>query len=128
MTDEDLPKEPAREDLSELDDIERKSDELRAKVFKAGHAPMPDVPDWDYERKKKYQPEDTGNYMSLGLALSIMYTLIGGMAMGLGIGWLIDMKTKSTIYTGLIGLVGAVFGLYGVFVIIRQNQQNQQKK
>lgn len=130
MTNDDDREEPAAEETDDhrfpdcpdvpFDELAAKADELRAKAFKSGNSPIPNIPEWDTERLQKYMPADSGKYLSLGIGITILYTLLAGLICGLGLGWLIDLWTGSTNYLALGAAIGMALGFANIFLIIKR--------
>lgn len=116
---------------AELDEIERKSLEMQARIYEAGHVQMPDSPDWSYKRNQKSKILQSGsNYAGLGIGMTISYLLVGAMVVGFGGGYAVDyfLHTKM-LFTAIFGFSGMGIGLFGaIFLISRNNQEENRKK
>lgn len=120
MTDEENHKHPVDEEDNELKLIEKKAEELKSKVQQAGQSQMPDAPEWQYQRPRSTMKQAPNDYKSLGVGMTIAYSLVGSMAVGFGLGWVIDHFAKTTIFAALGGMVGALFGIYVTFVLTQR--------
>lgn len=114
----EFPEPPSDEEINER--IER----LRDKVSEAGSRKMPEVPDWNYERPKAYQPQphDKHNYRGLGVGITVAYALVGFMVLGFGVGWLIDRATGINWGQPVGALVGTMIGIGVAFWLMNRDQ------
>ena len=74
--------------------------------------------------EKKQQASDGKVAASMGIGLSIAYTIIGCPLAGYGIGYLIDMQMGTTTIRSYAAMVGIIIGMGVAFVLI-QKSNNQ---
>jgi F0F1-type ATP synthase assembly protein I len=119
MTDEppEIGGEPDDEMAARLKEVEDKARRLK------GGNKLPDPPDWNYQRpaSMRKKPEDPG-YQGLGLGLSVAYSLVGCMALGWFIGWLVDKAHGSGGTTGqaIGGLLGCIAGMASAMLMVNR--------
>ena len=70
-------------------------------------------------KRKSFVESDSSR--SLGIGLSIAYTITGLPLLGVGIGWLIDNAAGTTMWKGICMLIGAVIGLAMAFVMMNKS-------
>ncbi|MCL4284061.1 MAG: hypothetical protein KJZ62_03060 [Fimbriimonadaceae bacterium] len=101
-------------ELEELQRIDERIAESRKK------SALPEVPEWEYQRKRAPKKTENIEYLGLGVGLSVAYTLVGCIGVGWGIGKLIDLNTGSTLGQAIGTMIGAIVGLGGaLFTLIR---------
>lgn len=119
---------PPQEDADPLADVEKK---LKAELEELQRideriadsrkkSPLPEVPEWEYQRKRVPKKQEHIEYLGLGVGLSVAYTLVGCIAVGWGVGKLIDLNSGSSLGQAIGTLIGALLGLAGaLFTLIR---------
>ncbi|HTQ11764.1 MAG TPA: hypothetical protein VMI31_17010 [Fimbriimonadaceae bacterium] len=104
------------------EEIEARMQDMRDKVSQAGRSRMPEPPELKVDRPKMLQKgvPDHG-YHGLGIGMTAAYALVGMMAAGFGIGWLLDHGPHSAGFGPAFGgLAGCVAGIAFVFWLINR--------
>lgn len=108
------------------EEIDSRLNSMRDKVSSAGRSGMPEPPDFQFKRPKAFRPQegDRYGYKGLGIGMTAAYALVGMMALGFGIGWLLDHGHNTSNFGPAIGgLVGCVVGIgFVIWLINRPNQ------
>ncbi len=100
--------------------------ELRGKIERiTSSSPthrMPDVPDIPGPaRKTVHRGSQSYDYGTLGVGMSAAYAVVGSMAVGFGLGWLIDRVTHSEFGTPIGAVLGAVLGVVSALFLINRS-------
>lgn len=111
---DDIPSIPSRPPTPEFDD-EFERLQARAKAVSDRRAAEKRVV------KKQLQKEAEGN-RGLGLGMSAAYAIIGVPLFGIGVGFLIDLKTGTTFFRGLGALLGSIGGIVGAVMMLNRGQ------
>jgi hypothetical protein len=111
----------------ETDPLEARMAEIeeRARKIRANN-PMPEPPEWDFKRPEPSKPSTMGDvsYRDLGFGLTVLYSLVGPLAAGFAIGYLIDRRTSGSNLGQLMGtVIGAACGLVACFVTISRHER-----
>ena len=109
------------EELTEEERIAARLAELQEKT--AVSHQLPEVPEWNYKRpetKPTIAPGSyTANAKSLGIGMSVAYTMSGSVIGGFGTGWLLDRATHhEALFTAILGLGGATLGVVGTILLV----------
>lgn len=68
----------------------------------------------------RWVPVDFGRYASIGVQLAV------SVLMGIGIGYLLDMKyDRFPVFTALCSLAGTAFGFYNLYLQLRNRGKNR---
>jgi F0F1-type ATP synthase assembly protein I len=126
--------------ISSDDDLEYLSMEMQERVGDAASTELPPVPEfderfrqledasrqargkYDNERleKDRIRREDAKSAAGLGYGLAIAYAIIGVPLLGALIGWVIDSRLGTTLWTGILTVLGAVVGIGYALVLINR--------
>lgn len=99
-------------DESEADEIAAKAEALKTGI---GHHPMPDVPDWQFQRPTPAgSNQSPADYRNLGRGMQLAYALIGLPIVGFGVGYLVDRSTGFGSGKAIGAMVGFALALYYV--------------
>lgn len=117
---------PSRAAESETDPIEAKLAEIedRARKIRSNN-PMPEPPEWKFQRPAVSKSEFSGGnyYRDLGFGLTVLYSLVGPLGAGFGVGYLIDRRTPGSTTGELWGtIIGAICGLVAAVVMISRHE------
>ncbi len=115
------------EAAEEADPIEAKLTEIEERTKKIrADSRMPEPPEWDFKRpdisKTKYVGGDY--YRDLGFGFAVLYSLVGPLGVGFGIGYFIDKRNPGSTAGELWGtIIGCVCGLVAAFVTISKHER-----
>jgi hypothetical protein len=126
LDDQQPPARLKTPEMPNTDEIDQQLRRFSDKVASTGGTRMPNPPDWNYKRSSSGRPHDSdpNNYRGLGVGISAAYFLVGAMAAGFGIGWLIDKSIgASQTGTAIGGLLGCVVGIAGVVWMINRGNR-----
>lgn len=87
---------------------------------------FPEPPDWEFKRPTlKDHPsnklKDRNGYKSLGVGLAVGYALIGSIAGGWLVGYLVDTQLGTTFWQGIGVVIGLPIGVVGALIILSKS-------
>lgn len=108
--------------------LQKRMDQLQENVRRVSGHQLPEVPEFDFKRPEipgAPQKGKGGEYLGMGVGISVAYSLVGLTVIGWLIGKLIDTRTGGTLGQALGTLFGAVAGLVGGIIQIVRAQNRQ---
>jgi hypothetical protein len=111
--------DPRPQPEEERTDIESRLQKISDNLDKAKARSFPEPPEVDL--KGRTVRKDPANYKGLGIGISIAYVLVGSMALGWVVGWLVDRRTGGTAGQAFGALAGCVVGIGMTFWLMSKN-------
>lgn len=112
----------------EDEELQKRMDQLQENVRRVSGHQLPDVPDFNFSRPTipgTPEKHKAGEYLGMGVGISVAYSLVGLTVIGWLIGKLIDMRTGGTAGQAFGTLIGAIAGLTGGIIQIIRAQNKQ---